>query len=281
MHPSITKFAVRFSKSALVQSIIQRIVFSQFLNYLIGIGAGSSVFSSGEKIVFKILKDICPSDKPICIFDVGANQGQFISMTHKNLHNIPLNIHSFEPSKPTYKLLKESTKECDYSSLKLNNFALGEKPGESTLYYDTPGSWLASLSRRNMDYCEEIDFKHSEAIKIDTLDNYCLNTNVQEIHLLKLDVEGHEIDVLQGAQKMLESQKVKMILFEFGSANIDSRTFFQDIFYFLKNYGINNIFRITPSEYLSPVEDYKVVYEQFRCTNFIALSKEVSEYGFS
>ena len=42
MHPLITKLAVPISGNSIVQTVIQRLVFSQFLHYLIGIGAGSN-----------------------------------------------------------------------------------------------------------------------------------------------------------------------------------------------------------------------------------------------
>lgn len=186
------------------------------------------------------------STQPLCIFDVGANHGLFVKMIQQYLPDISLQIHAFEPGSHSYKILCDAAEK--YENVILNNIALGKNSGESTLYYDIEGSWLASLSQRRLDHFG-IDFKYSETIKIDTLDNYCLNANIQQIDLLKLDVEGHEMDVLKGAVKMLENRKIKVLSFEFGSCNIDSRTFFQDIFFFLTEYKMSNIFRITPSGY--------------------------------
>lgn len=56
MHPFITKLGVAISGNTIIQNSIQRIVFSQFLHYLIGIGSGSSAFASGELVLFKLLK---------------------------------------------------------------------------------------------------------------------------------------------------------------------------------------------------------------------------------
>ena len=51
-----------------------------------------------------------------------------------------------------------------------------------------------------------------------------------------MDVEGVEMKVLQG---------MKLIQFEFDGFNIDSRTFFQDFWYYFKDHNFN-LFRITP-----------------------------------
>jgi FkbM family methyltransferase len=268
VHPLITRMAVPISGNAFVQSAIQRLVFSQFLHYLIGIGAGSTAFVSGETVLFKLLKKNLVPQHQLCVFDVGANQGQFLSLAQEHLRNLEPDIHSFEPSQYTYNMLCESAKK--YTSVKLNNMALGKTSGQAELYYERDGSWLASLSKRRLDHFD-IDFKYSETIRIDTLDNYCTEHNIQHIDLLKLDVEGHELDVLNGAVNLLQSKSIQMISFEFGSCNLDSRIFFQDIYYFLKANGMGNIFRITPSGYLSPIREYQEVYERFWTSNFVAL----------
>jgi len=70
---------------------------------------------------------------------------------------------------------------------------------------------------------------------------------------------------------MFNAKSIDLVAFEFGGCNIDTRTFFQDFWYFFREVHFR-IFRITPSGYLYPIESYKEIYEQFRTTNFIAIA---------
>ena len=106
-----------------------------------------------------------------------------------------------------------------------------------------------------------------EEIKIKTIDSYCDEHAIKTINLLKLDIEGHELDALKGAKRMLSSGAIDFIQFEFGGCNIDSRTYFQDFYYLLKDDF--RFFRIL-KDGLFPIKSYKEEYEVFITTNFLA-----------
>ena len=261
-------FLVRFSGYIKFQSLLERnVALSQSL---MGIGIGGAPETSGEKVLIEKLKEHYQSRKhSLYIFDVGSNKGQFSDLIVTGLQNfdIPFTVHAFEPSRETFSILFE--KFNSNKQVVLNNFGLGRESGIHELFYDNIGSGLASLSKRRLDHFN-IRFEKSEQVKIQTLDIYCDSQAIDQIDLLKIDVEGHELDVLSGCSEMLRKQKVKMISFEFGGGNIDTRIFFQDFWYFFQQYG-PKIFRILPSGHLLPISTYHENYEQFRTTNYLVL----------
>ena len=258
----------KLSGSRHVQRCLQKNVsVSQFL---MGVGSGSDVSSSGEAAIFALLKGrVAP---PYCVFDVGANKGQFVKVILDNLATDQLSIHCFEPGLQTFASLTSAVGLQRRSGLvKLNNFGMGREVSEAVLHFDSAGSGLASLTKRKLDHYG-IDFEQSEKVRIRTVDDYCAENAIGRIDLLKIDVEGHELDALHGAAGMFAADAIGLVSFEFGGCNIDTRTYFRDFFYFFEKVAMR-IFRITPSGYLSPLDTYNESLEQFSTTNFVALRK--------
>jgi len=166
--------------------------------------------------------------KPV-VLDVGANVG---SWTAALLSLAPeATVFAFEPSQAAFRRLAD--RFSDSPQVTAIQAAVGRANGDATLWADSAGSGLASLTRRRLDHFG-IDFSHSEEVSVITLDSWRLDSGVTPI-LLKMDVEGHELDVLVGAPELLKS--IKVVQFEFGGCNIDTRTFFQDFFYFFDEAG--------------------------------------------
>ncbi len=237
------------------------------LQYLQGIGAGADVGGSGERAVLDRMA--MKHKNRYCVFDVGANKGQFASEVLSVLGAQSVDLHCFEPSPSTFQILAGTLQH--YPAVRLNNEALGKEMGRAELYSNEVGSGLASLTRRRLDHFG-IDFSRTEDVTVNSVDAYCSTHGIEHIDLLKIDVEGHELDVLQGAEAMFKAGAIDSVTFEFGGCNIDTRTFFQDFFYFFSAQGMT-IFRITPSGYLMRLEKYAEIFEQFRTTNYVAVKQ--------
>jgi FkbM family methyltransferase len=206
-------------------------------------------------------------NRPAVIFDVGANSGEYTQLALRRLSGHQAFIHAFEPSAAAFEQLRR--RFAERSGIALNNFALGSEHTQQTLYYDIAGSELSSLYPRKIGH-HGIAFTGSEQVPVETLDRYCESQNVSRIDLLKLDAEGHELPILQGAVQMFEREAINMVSFEFGGCNIDSRTFVRDFFDFFARYRMK-LTRVTAFGNLYEVKRYEESLEQFRTTCFVAL----------
>lgn len=143
-------------------------------------------------------------------------------------------VFAFEPSISAGSIFLEEHKL--QSNVHFEAFGFYKEITSKILYSDSPGSPIASLTTRNLQHFG-IEFRCEEKVKLDTIDNYCqVNRIIPD--LLKIDVEGHEMDVLMGAMGTIK--KISIVQFEFGGCNIDTRTFFQNFWYFFKQ----NDFRV-------------------------------------
>ena len=229
-------------------------------------GTGGDFTRSGELLAMNYIKDALNDESQIIIFDVGANVGNY-SRALSEVFDTKSRIYAFEPSKKTYSLFLESTKEIDV--IIPHNFGFSDKEYKQTLFTNREGSGLASIYKRRLDHFG-IKMDITEEIELTTIDIFCAGNNIEHIHFLKLDVEGHELNVLNGAKSMIERGKVDFIQFEFGGCNIDSRTYFQDFFYFLN--GKYNIFRIL-KDGIYELPMYKETHEVFITVNYLAIKK--------
>lgn len=258
---------VMMTGNRLAQDLLEEVV--QTAHILQGVGAGSvgssQVHLSGEKAVVDLLKH--KLDAPYCVFDVGANTGQFLRLVLENIATEQYTIHCFEPGREPFAYLSEAFRND--TRIRPNNVGIGKAPGEASLFYDAAGSGCASLTKRKLAHLG-IDFDKSETVSITTLDDYCAENGISRIHLLKMDIEGHELDALTGARNMFDKRLIDIVSFEFGGCNVDTKTFFQDFWYFFTEAGMK-LFRITPSGYLYPIKSYSEIHEKFGVSNFVAV----------
>lgn len=235
-------------------------------------GGSGLINGSGENIAAEYCKEnfrhsIIGGMPPIIVFDVGANIGEFSSLISDVFSDMNKKIYSFEPSQITFKKLSKNLKTL--SNINVFNFGFGEKKSKSSLYSNTDASSLASVYKRKLDHFN-IKMDKKEEILIRTIDDFCEEQKILKIHFLKIDAEGHEFKILEGANRMLDNGAIDYIQFEFGGCDIDSRTFFQDFYYLLsKKYRIYRIVQ----DGLIPITQYKEAYEIFITMNYLAERK--------
>ena len=225
-----------------------------------GIGKGGSVRLSGETGVFNLISASCP-----ILLDVGGHIGEY---TEEFLRVHPRGVaYVFEPSAEPFHVLK--ARLGNYSNITLVQKGLSDRSGTQPLYKDAEMSGLASLTRRRLEHLN-IMMDRVEMVELQTVDEALAEWGVTAIDLLKIDVEGHEIDVLRGASQAFRDNRIKLVQFEFGGCNIDTRTYLKDFFEFFGRYGYT-IGIIQPQGRIHWLPKYDEFLEQFQTTNFVAV----------
>lgn len=153
--------------------------------------------------------------------------------------------------------------------------AVGSTCSEMTLHFDTDTSALASLYARKTEH-HGISLNHSQRVSVERLDGICARRGFTRVNWLKLDVEGHELEALKGAEALLSNHAIDAIQFEFGGANIDSRTFVRDFWDLLVVGCGYSLYRLLPRQRLLPLSEYSERLERFVWQNFLACAPGVA-----
>ncbi len=138
------------------------------------------------------------------IIDVGANNGIYC-LYFKHIKQT-IKIYAFEPLPKLFYKLKKWFKD-----IQLYNFALSNYEGHSTIYVPIIKNKLFE-SRAKLDDLTEIEEtgKKQIDIKINTLDNVLKQINC--IDLIKIDVEGHELKVIDGAVELIKKHNPYLLI---------------------------------------------------------------------
>ena len=232
----------------------------------------ADISSNGElRFVREYLSTLTNQQETYTFFDIGANKGEYTSLLIQLMkkNSSKYVVHMFEPVEASYQNILKNISE--QNQIALNKVGVSDSAGELEIYYNKIGSPLASLYQRDIEEYN-ISLNQHEKINLIRLDSYIQEKNIDHIHLLKIDVEGHEIAAFNGLGDFLTSSFIDVIQFEYGGANIDSRTYLKDFFKLFENRGFK-LFKIQKNS-LEPTE-YRAVLENFKHSNFLAISSRM------
>jgi FkbM family methyltransferase len=142
------------------------------------------------------------------ILDVGAHVGDTTELYRKYFSQSK--IFCFEPFSESCDYLKK--RFINDSNIKIVETALGSKDETKTLYVSNYSN-LNSLQRPNERAWGFADEKSVDVETI-TLDQFCLENDIKQIDILKLDVQGSELDVLMGSETLLEKGNISLVYVE-------------------------------------------------------------------
>ena len=227
--------------------------------------------TSGEIEVIKLIAKKLNQTKVkgITVLDVGANIGDYTLELSERFPN-DVKIYAFEPSRETFEILKQ--KVSGISQVQINNFGFSDSEAELPLYKDQNHNEMASIYQRDLRGAG-VHMDHVETITVRTLDNFTSENNIDQINFLKIDVEGHELEVLKGGKRLLEKSSIDYIQFEFGEANIDSGSFLKNFYPLLQGYSLHRIVK----DGIHPLGEYDTKNEIFKTVNLLAIRENLGK----
>lgn len=206
---------------------------------------------------------------PHLAVDIGGNIGDYSA---ELLRICPeLELHVFEPA--TSNMTRLRARFGGHKLVSLQRAALSDTAGRMTLFADRDGSGMASLARRQLGHLN-IRFDPMEEVEVRRFEDYWKQAlSGRIIDIVKIDVEGYELMVLRGFGEAI--RKVRVLQFEFGGTNIDTKVFFRELWRFFEDAGFD-VYRITPLGVMH-IDRYRERDELFIIANFIAVNRNVSE----
>jgi FkbM family methyltransferase len=189
---------------------------------------------SSDADIDDLISDLTPffKGKQITYVDVGAYHGEILL---KIIHSKNFKIreaHLFEPNPASYSQLLANTENLDIFACHTYNLGISERSGLAS-FMDAK-SMTKRIGLDLEGYAGETVFQ----AKCHPLDELSQVMTDGRIDLLKIDVEGEEMDVLASAKRLMSAQKIDVIYIEVGM-NREGRqqTYFGDIDAYMQDHG--------------------------------------------
>ena len=175
-------------------------------------------FFHQKKILFSLRKKIIKID---CFLDVGSHKGTYTDLVIKNFQ--VNKVLMFEPQKYIFKKIKKKYKNIKF--IKIFNYAISNKNKMQKIYInkhdltsslkkiDETNSYLKYKAKLFTSNNYKSLIKETYIVKTIRLNDIVKKNRLEKINLLKIDTEGHELEVLLGLNKSIKY--VQYILIEF------------------------------------------------------------------
>ena len=166
-----------------------------------------------SKLVTKIAKELDNQKDPGWFFDVGANVGLYTWEVRKVCP--ARKILAFEPDPENIKLLEKTLRGANLQNVEICKYALSNQLAEVSFFQDNLTSATGCVAGKDKPWIEQyLNGSTNEIrVKTETLDSVVRQDRTPS--LIKIDVEGHEVEVLQGGKNTLSEAKPLLIIESF------------------------------------------------------------------
>ena len=166
-----------------------------------------------RSLILKICKELTQDKKEHFFFDVGANIGLYTWEVAKICPDLKIMV--FEPDPNNIELLQITNGLTGSDRIKLCSFALSNKCQETAFEQDYLTSATGSIASGNQSWIEKYLNGTPNKIKIQTRTLDQISGKSKLPTLVKIDVEGHENEVLEGGMRTIQKSKPVIIVESF------------------------------------------------------------------
>jgi FkbM family methyltransferase len=143
------------------------------------------------------------------VFDIGANAGIYSLAALASRPDAA--VHAFEPTPEIAARLRTAAELNHLQNLFVHEFAVSDKSGTATL-------WRCRGDRGDNEGMNFIGpytgAPGIQSVATVSLDDFCRERGIERVDLAKIDVQGHEPAVLEGARRLIASRRIETIFLE-------------------------------------------------------------------
>jgi FkbM family methyltransferase len=169
-------------------------------------------FNAYERRDLRIALRHCPIGA-VCL-DAGAAMGYYAINLARKAGPSGV-VHCFEPNAYNHARLKRN---CEINGVarrvRLNQVALSNRRGEATFHQHPGASADGTLESFGAQWSSE------DTVPTETIDGYLAEHGIDKVDFAKVDVEGHELRLLEGARSALSGHRLRAMLLEFNGGRL-------------------------------------------------------------
>lgn len=202
------------------------------------------------------------------VIDVGANVGEWSLMFAARMA-APGRFLLFEPNPKTAASLRKVSWPASASDVTVLEKAAADVPGNAEFFAETMFGETSSLIQGHSNRQAR-----TVTVSVTTLDDEMATLGMGHVDMLKIDAEGYDMRVLAGARRLLETQTVGAVQFEYNAPWTEAGSTLAFAFRFLQEKGYRVFLLKAAGLYRFDARRFG---EYGRYSNFVALRPDVAD----
>ena len=200
------------------------------------------------------IKKVLPSIGDAACIDIGAHVGNYSAMLAKHVSGP---IYAIEPLSSSFELLRRQTNPRIHPY----KLAITDFDGVAPIYSRKEKGEDSTLRGESI-----ADGATVEQIPVSTLDSFVKELGLHNVGFVKIDTEGHEMEVLSGMKHMLKESPPLFIQFEFNFVHLQQGHTLRSLTKLLPGYDFYRLL----SHGMIAIDPEKYIDNMFMYSNFIA-----------